>query len=164
MLSTAMIAALNTQIKHEFFSSHLYLAMAAHCETLNLRGFAHWMEMQALEERGHGMKIYAYLNSNGARVTLSAIDQPAADFGDPIAMFKKVVEHEKFITASIHKLYEQAGNEKDYRTQVMLHWFIDEQQEEEENAQEILAKIEAVEGKMSSVLWIDKELKKRAGE
>lgn len=164
MLSAAMVASLNTQIKHELYSSHLYLSMAAYCESLNLRGFAHWMELQAEEEREHGMKLYEYLNSNSARVALSAIDQPPAEFGDPIELFKKVLAHEQFITAQIHKLYEQATAEKDYRTQVMLHWFISEQQEEEENAAEILAKIEAVEGKMSSVLWIDKELKKRAGE
>jgi ferritin len=164
MLSAAIVTSLNTQIKHELYSSHLYLAMAAYCETLNLRGVAHWMELQAEEEREHALKLYEYLNSNGARVALSAIDQPPADYGDPVTLFKKVLEHEKFITAQIHKLYEQAGAEKDYRTQVMLHWFISEQQEEEETAAEILARVEAVEGKMSSMLWIDKELKKRAGK
>jgi ferritin len=36
-----------------------------------------------------------------------------------------------------------------------------EQMEEEKNAMDILQRIEIVEERMSAILWIDKELKKR---
>lgn len=162
MISAKMVVALNSQIKHELYSSHLYLAMSAYCDRQNLKGFAHWMRMQADEERGHAMKIYDYLLQLSQTVKLEAIDQPPTEFGSPKQVFQQVLDHERKVTALIHGLYEQAVGEKDYRTQIMLQWFVTEQIEEEENAEEILTKIEQVEEKISSVLWIDKELKKRS--
>jgi ferritin len=161
MISPAMVAALNEQIKHEYYSSYLYLAMSAYSDQQNLKGFAHWMRIQADEERGHAMKFYDYLLSLGLRVELKAIEQPPLEFGSPRAMFQQVLAHERMITGLIHTLYEHAHAEKDYRTQIMLQWFVSEQIEEEANAAEILSRIEQVEERMSAVLWIDKELKKR---
>jgi ferritin len=163
MISPAMIAALNEQIKHEYFSSYLYLAMSAYCEEQNLSGFAHWMRIQADEERGHAMKLFDYIQSLGVRVELKSIEQPPREFGSPRELFQKVLAHERMITSRIHALYEQARAEKDYRTEIMLQWFISEQVEEEKNALDILTRIEQVEERMSAVLWIDKELKKRGG-
>ncbi|HEY3297005.1 MAG TPA: ferritin [bacterium] len=162
MISENMIGALNSQIKHELYSSQLYLAMSAFCDRQNLKGFAHWMRVQADEERGHGLKFFDYLLQLGVPVRLEAVDQPPIDFGTPKQIFVAVLEHERMITSKIHGLYEQALAEKDYRTQVMLQWFVNEQIEEEEQAMEILTKIEQVDERMSSILWIDKELKKRA--
>jgi ferritin len=161
MITPNMVAAINDQIKHELYSSYLYLAMSAYCETQNLKGFAHWMKLQADEERGHAMKFYEYLLSLGATVEFKALEQPPMDFGSPKQLFEKVLGHERMITGRIHQLYEQAVADKDYRSQIMLQWFINEQIEEEANAQEILSRIELVEERMSAVLWIDKELKKR---
>jgi ferritin len=161
MITPKMVAELNEQIKHELYSSYLYLSMSAYCESINLKGFAHWMKLQSEEERGHAMKFYDYLLELGERVSLAALEQPPKDFGGAREIFKRVLEHERFITGRIHGLYELALQEKDYRTQLMLQWFISEQVEEEANAMEILARIEMVEEKISAVLWIDKELKKR---
>jgi ferritin len=162
MISENMVGALNDQIKHELYSSHLYLAMSAYCDRQNLKGFAHWLRLQADEERGHAMKFFDYLLQLGATVKLEAIEQPAMDYGTPKKMIEQVLAHERKVTGLINGLYEQALADKDYRTQIMLQWFITEQVEEEQNAIEILAKIELVEERMSSILWIDKELKKRA--
>jgi len=156
MISETMIAVLNTQIKHELYSSHLYLAMSAYCDRLNLKGFAHWMRLQADEERGHALKFYDYLLQLAVPVKLEAIDQPPVDYGTPKNVFVQVLEHERKVTALIHGLYERALSEKDYRTQIMLQWFVNEQIEEEEQAMEILTKIEQVDERMSSILWIDK--------
>ncbi|RPH95884.1 ferritin [candidate division KSB1 bacterium] len=161
MLSKNMVMALNSQVKHELYSSYLYLSMSAYSDSQNLKGFAHWLRLQADEEREHGLKIFDYLLANGAKAVLEPIEQPPVEFGSPKALFQKVLEHEQKVTALIHKLYEQAMAEKDYRTQIMLQWFVTEQMVEEENAQEILSKIEAVEEKMNAIMWIDKELKKR---
>jgi ferritin len=162
MISANMVDALNSQIKHELYSGHLYLAMSAYCDRQNLKGFAHWLRIQADEERTHAMKFYDYLLQLAATVKLEAIEQPPVDYGTPKQMMQQVLDHERKVTGLIHGLYEKATAEKDYRTQIMLQWFVNEQIEEEEQAAEILTRIEQVEERMSAILWIDKELKKRS--
>jgi len=53
MLSKKMQEALNSQINAEYHSSYLYLAMAAYCERLNLKGFGNWFRVQVQEEMVH---------------------------------------------------------------------------------------------------------------
>ncbi|MBP1657773.1 MAG: Ferroxidase, partial [Bacteroidetes bacterium] len=62
MLSKSMQDAINEQIKNEIQSAYLYLAMAQHCESVNLPGFAHWLTQQWNEELSHAMKFAAYVN------------------------------------------------------------------------------------------------------
>ena len=50
MLSPKLQDALNRQINAEFYSSYLYLSMAAYFEDEDLKGMAHWMRIQAAEE------------------------------------------------------------------------------------------------------------------
>ncbi len=57
MLSEKMQAALNTQINKEIYSAYLYLSMAAHCESISLKGFASWMTIQVQEELSHAQKF-----------------------------------------------------------------------------------------------------------
>ena len=58
----------------------------------------------------------------------------------------------------INNCYEVALSEKDHATAVMLHWFIEEQVEEESNVQTILDKIALVGEKSKSLYLLDKEL------
>ena len=153
--------ALNEQINKEFFSSYLYLSMAAYFEDKNLTGFAHWMQLQADEEREHAMKFYKYILDSGGRVQLKAIDAPATDWKSNLEVAEQVAEHEAKVTASIHHLYELALNEKDYAAQVMLQWFITEQVEEEKNATELVAKLRLIEERGTAVLMLDHRLSKR---
>ena len=48
MLSEKMTAELNKQIQYELYSGHLYLAMAAYCDSNDLGGFANF-EISLLE-------------------------------------------------------------------------------------------------------------------
>ncbi|HEY9529453.1 MAG TPA: ferritin [Anaerolineales bacterium] len=153
--------ALNEQINKEFFSSYLYLSMAAYFEDKNLTGFAHWMQLQADEEREHAMKFYKYILDSGGRVQLKAIDAPATEWKSNLEVAEQVAEHEAKVTASIHHLYELALNEKDYAAQVMLQWFITEQVEEEKNATELVAKLRLIEERGTAVLMLDHRLSKR---
>ena len=155
--------ALNEQINKEFFSSYLYLSMAAYFEDKNLTGFAHWMQLQADEEREHAMKFYKYILDSGGRVQLKAIDAPATEWKSNLEVAEQVAEHEAKVTASIHHLYELALNEKDYAAQVMLQWFITEQVEEEKNATELVAKLRLIEERGTAVLMLDHRLSKRGG-
>jgi ferritin len=164
MISKAMQDAINEQINKEQFSSYLYLAMAAYFEEKNLPGFAKWMHVQADEEHQHAMKLYDHLVDRGGRVTLKAIAAPEGDWASPQAAFEAVLAHEQKVTKSIHDLYEVALKEKDYPAQSMLHWFIDEQVEEEKNATEVLENLKRIEAHDSAVLMLDHRLGKRGGE
>ena len=61
MLSPDLENAMNTQIKSELYSSHLYLAMSAYCEEQGLPGFAHWFKLQSDEEREHALKFVRHV-------------------------------------------------------------------------------------------------------
>jgi ferritin len=75
-----MLDALNEQINAELYSAYLYQAMAAHFAAGNLKGFAHWMDLQAKEEQAHARKMYEFLLDRGGRVTLKAIAAPPAEW------------------------------------------------------------------------------------
>jgi len=163
MLKNTIENALNEQIDNEMSSAHLYLSMAAHFEHEKLPGFANWLKMQSREEFGHGMRLFDYILSRGGRVVLGGIDSPPAQFGTPTEAFEKILEHERHVTESIHQLYELSLQERDYPTQTHLHWFINEQVEEEKSAEDILDRLRSIEG--SDLLFLlDKELASRAEE
>jgi len=161
MISKAVEDAINEQIKKEFYSSYLYLSMAAHFEAHNLPGFAHWMRVQVKEEQTHGMKFFDYLHDRGGAVKLQAIDQPPTEWKSSLELFNQVLEHEQQVTASIYQLYEVSTKENDYATQVMLQWFITEQVEEEKNATQIIEDLKLIDAHGTAVLMLDKQLGKR---
>jgi ferritin len=161
MLHGRVESAINEQIKNELYSGYLYLAMAAHAESANLPGFGNWLRKQAEEELSHAMKLYAYVNERGGRVVLQQIDQPPVEFESPLKMFEQVYEHEQKVTALIHGLYEVATEAKDYATQSLLKWFIDEQVEEEANASLIVEQLKMAGGKGQALLMMDRSLAQR---
>jgi len=164
MLSEKMQAALNSQIKAELDSAYLYLSMAAHFEAVNLGGFAKWMRLQAKEEQGHAMRIFDFVVERGGRVVLEAVDKPQTDFGRPVEVFQQVLEHERKVTGLIHDLYAMAQSEKDYASQVMLHWFIEEQVEEESTAEGIVERLRLAGDAGAALLLLDRELGARSDD
>lgn len=163
MLTKKVEKALNDQIKHELYSSYLYLSMATYCAEINLPGFEQWMRVQSDEERGHGMKFYHYIHGQNGRVQLQPIDQPPATFNSPLDLFNAVLAHEKKVTGLITRLYELALAEKDYPTQIMLQWFINEQVEEEGNVSAIIEKIKMIGSQGPALIMLDRELGMRKG-
>jgi ferritin len=161
MIQDKMNRLLNDQIGEETFSGYLYLAMAAWFESRTLKGFAHWMKVQAREELAHAMKFFNYLCEAGGKVELSTIAAPKKEWPSPLAVFEESLAHEKHITARIYGLLEAANAEKDYATASMLQWFVNEQVEEESNASEILEKLKMIGESKGGLLYQDKELRKR---
>lgn len=163
MISPSLTDALNDQLKHELYSSYLYLAMSAYCDAQNLPGFAHWMRLQADEEREHAMKFFEFIQDRGARVALQALPQPPHDFGSPLGVFEQVLAHEQEITSLIDQLYRKAAAEQDHPTQVFLEWFISEQVEEEKTASQILETLRMAGDSKVALLMVDRELGSRSG-
>ncbi len=161
MIGQKMQDAMNEQINKEFYSSYLYLSMAAYFETKNLPGFANWMRVQAEEEREHGIKFFDFIHERGGRVCLTGIDAPKIEWSSSLEVAEEVAAHEAKVTASIYSLYELALQEKDYPAQIMLQWFTNEQVEEEKNADEIVAALKLIEDRGTAVLMLDHQLAKR---
>ena len=161
MLNERMEEALNEQLNKEMYSSYLYLAMSAYSSSVGLPGFAHWFKVQVEEENIHAMKIFNYINDQGGRVKLKEIKEPPLEFGTAMDMFQQTLKHEQFITRSIHELVSLANAEKDEYTASFLQWYVKEQEEEEENDNEIIGKLEGKELNEYVVFSVDAELAKR---
>ena len=76
-------------------------------------------------------------------------------------LFQHVLEHEKGVTRSIHEIMAQAIEEKDYATQILAQWYVDEQVEEEKNDMEILQAIDLVGNSPQGLYLLNVELGKR---
>ncbi|MBU8869556.1 MAG: ferritin [Gemmatimonadales bacterium] len=161
MLSPKLETALNKQINEEYYSSYLYLAMAAYLEDMNLDGCAHWMRMQALEEYQHGMKLFDYLVDRGSRVELQAIQAPPKEWNSPVAAFQASLEHEQYMTGNINALADLAIAEKDHATNNIMQWYIAEQVEEEASVDNILKKLAMMGDTGPGLFMMDRELKSR---
>jgi ferritin len=158
MLSKALHNGFNDQIQKELYSSYLYLAMAAHFESVNLPGFASWMKKQADEERSHGMRLWEHVYDRGGKVELKAIEQPPTAFGKPLEVFQQVLEHEQKVTASINALYALALKDNDVAAQIWLQWFVNEQVEEEKNASELVEQLKMSGDQGFAALFMDRHV------
>lgn len=164
MMTKKVEEALNQQVQEEMYSAYLYLAMAAFACKENFFGFAHWMKLQSQEEWSHAMKIYNYLLERDGKVRLAEIKKPPHDFKSIRNMIELTLNHEQKVTEQIYRLYELAGKEKDYATQVMLQWFVNEQVEEEATVKAIVEKTRMIPDQSSAILFLDKSLLKRGQE
>ena len=160
-ISDAMVAAINDQIKAEFDSAYIYLAMSAYFEDSGFAGMAHWMKKQYKEEVEHAEKFIDYLYERGARVIVPEIAKPKESYADALEVFKTAYNHEQYVTSRIYKLVDQASAEKDYATLSMLKWYVDEQMEEEDNTGSIVSKLEFLGSDRHGTYIVDRELAAR---
>jgi ferritin len=134
----------NRQIEREGYSSNLYLAMASWAENNGLPGIAGWLYAQAEEERVHFLKFIRYINERGGTAILPAFKKPPVSFKTTEDLFKEVLKHEEFITASINEIVHATLQEKDYNTHNFLQWFVTEQVEEEASVRTVIDKLKLV--------------------
>lgn len=153
---------LNDQINKEFYSAYLYLDMSNYFERRGLNGFANWYMIQAQEERDHAMLFYRYMLNNDCTVTLDAIAKPDKVFKKDMDVLKAGLEHEEYVTESIHTIYDAAYKVKDFRTMQFLDWFVKEQGEEETNARDMITKMELFGSDARSLYMLNQELAARA--
>lgn len=161
MINEVVEKKLNDQINEEISSAYIYLSMASYFESLNLKGFANWMNVQVKEEMTHAEKFINYINSRGGRVQLKAIPAPAFEWKSPEDAFMVALKHENHITKCINDIYNIATEHKDHATKTFLQWFINEQVEEEQNANDIVCKLKLVNNTPAGLFMVDAELAKR---
>ena len=153
-----MQEALNNQMNAELYSSYLYLSMAAYYQSIDLKGFAHWMHCQAKEELFHGIKFYNYINERGGRAIMKPIEGPETAWDSPSAPFDQAYQHEQKVTGMINDLVDLAIEEKDHATNNFLQWFVKEQVEEEASASEVVQKLKLTGGQGNGLFMLDQEL------
>jgi len=162
MLSQKIVDRTNLQIEREIYSAYLYMAMSATMTDSGYLGVAKWLMTQYHEEMFHAMKLFAYLQDRGASPVVPKIDMPVVKAATVKGIFEATLEHEQFVTASIRELLELALAEKDYATENLLRWYVDEQIEEEKNATEILQKLELMGDGKQGLYMLNMELGTRA--
>lgn len=152
---------INDQINKELYSAYLYMQFADYYKEEGLEGYANWYEIQAQEERDHALIFRKYLHENGEHVKLLAIDQPDKKFSNYLEPLEAGLEHEKYVTSLINDIYAAAEAVKDYRAMKFLDWFIEEQQEEEDNAETMIQKMKLFGGDSKGLYDLDQEQKAR---
>lgn len=159
MISDKLQKAINDQIAAEMWSSNLYLQMSFFLKHEGWDGSANWMAHQAEEERGHALKMAAYLLGRGGAAGVQAAEAVPQSWTSVLEVFENTYSHECKVSALINGIVAAAIEEKDYATENFFRGFVDEQVEEEENAAAIVDRLRKA-GK-EGLLYVDAELGKR---
>jgi len=161
MITKKMESAFNEQVNAEFWSAYLYLSMSAHFSSAGFPGVANWMRIQAKEESTHAAKFFDYILERDGAAILKPIAAVENKWESPMSAFEDVLKHEQKVTSLINNLMHVAVEEKDFASQSLLKWFIDEQVEEEANVKAILDSLRMVQGNGNGMYMIDRELATR---
>jgi ferritin len=162
MITQKVADRIHLQINREMYSAYLYMAMSAKMTEIGYEGVGKWLMTQFHEEMFHAMKFYNYLIDQGASPNLGQLDKPVVKAKTVKEIFEATLEHEKFVTASIRELLELALAEKDYATENLVRWYVDEQVEEEQNVVDILQTIEMMGDGKQGVFMLNVQLGKRS--
>jgi len=137
----AVVSELQRQFNQELAAAHAYQALSLWCAVQNLRGFAEFFGKQAGEEREHAEKITDHLLDRGVPPVLTELPKPRQDFAKLSEVAAQAFAMEQANTKGIHAVYEAALAAKDYPAQVLMHWFINEQVEEEAWCAELIDRV-----------------------
>ncbi len=163
MLNAKMEAALNKQVNAELWSAYLYLSMSYDMNDKGFSGTASWFAKQAEEEFEHATKFMEFIGDMDGKVKLMPISEVRQEWNSLKDAFEDTLMHEKKVTTMIHYLMDLAIELKDYASQSMLRWFVDEQVEEENTARTYLSALEKIEKDPAAMYLFDKKLGHREG-
>ena len=161
MIPDKITKAFNEQIMHEFYSSYLYLSMAAWFETEGHEGMGRYMRVQSIEEMSHAMKFFDHILERGGEPELLAIEKPQVKWDSPLAAFENALAHEQFISGLINDLMTLSIAENDHASRTMLQYFVDEQVEEEDTASKSVYRVKMVGDGGQGLLMLDREFGSR---
>jgi ferritin len=155
MPAPAFVDALNEQIAHEFAASQQYVAVAVYYDGETLPRLAQFFYAQALEERGHALKMVQYLMDQDAEVVIPAVAAPKNGFKDIVEPVQVSLEQEKKVTEQIANLARIARETGDYQSEQFMQWFLKEQVEEVSSMSDLLT---TVKRSQANPLWVEEFL------
>jgi ferritin len=139
MASERFVAALTEQIAREFAAAHQYVAIGNYYAAETFPQLSGFFYSQAEEEREHAMKMVNYLIDCGVQPDIGGVESPKGSFGDHVEPIRLALEQERQVTIKISELFEIARETRDFASEQFLHWFIEEQVEEEAAMGDLLA-------------------------
>jgi ferritin len=142
-LPAAVLTELNRQLNHELSAAHAYQGLSIWCAARNFTGFAAFFAKQAGEEREHAEKLIDHVLDRGATPDLAALPAPRNDLGSLLDVALQAQAMEEANTRGINAVFEAALAAKDYPAQVLMHWFINEQVEEEAWCAEMVDRVKS---------------------
>jgi ferritin len=141
-IPTGVLTELNRQLNQEISAAHSYKALSFWCEEQNLKGFARYFHKQADEELTHSNKIAAHLIARRVLPEVGAVPAPRCSFKSLLDASLHAQAMEQTNTKGVNAVYEAALAAKDYPAQVLMHWFINEQVEEEDWSSEMVERVQ----------------------
>jgi ferritin len=138
-----VIEELNRQFNLELAAARSYLALSIWCDVRNFKGFGKYFVEQAGEERAHAERMMKHLTDRGETPVVTALPAPKQDFKTLLEAAQQAQTQEHANTLGINAVYEAAVAAKDYPAQVLMHWFINEQVEEEDWSTEMVERVQA---------------------
>ena len=140
-LAPTVVQEMNRQLNHELSAAHAYQALSIWCAVRNFTGFASFFATQAGEEREHAEKMINHLIDRGVSPELTALPAPRTDLNSLLDVAFRAQTMEEANSRGINAVYEAALAAKDYPVQVLMHWFINEQVEEEAWCDEMVDRV-----------------------
>lgn len=137
-----VVEELNRQFNLELAAAHAYFALSVWCDVRNLKGFGQYFVKLAGEERAHAERILKHLTDRGVTAKVAAVPEPKQEFRTLLEAAHQAQELEHANTQGINAVYEAALAAKDYPAQVLMHWFINEQVEEEDWSTEMVERVQ----------------------
>ncbi|GHU19394.1 hypothetical protein FACS189472_09110 [Alphaproteobacteria bacterium] len=153
--------ALNKQITAEMTSSYTFLSMANVFSDMGLVGCSKWAMLQARDRLERSMRIYSHMRSRNGKVRFLQIQPPKQDWRAPLHIFEEIVRMEQGVSSAIMLLYDYALGDKDFQSQTLLMWFIEDQIGKESLAEELLNRFRKMQTTDLGVFMFDEEVNNR---
>ena len=154
-ISEELEKRINTHIELEENSSRLYRAMGEWLEYNGWFNAAKLWKKYAEEEMTHCKKFYEYLQDRDAMPITPSVESQPSTFDS----MKKIVEdsykHEIEVSKELNKTAAMALKEGDLTLFGFLHWFIQEQIEEEAKIKTFLDRITVLEDTSTSLYFME---------
>ncbi len=131
------------QVAHELTAHQTYMGISLYFTRESLNGWAKFFHEQAVEEAGHGWKIINYLIDNDVEFALPQVRGAATTYKSAREAVEVAQASERRVTQQFEVLANVAREAKDNRTLQFLHWFIEEQVEEERTMAALLDLIDS---------------------
>lgn len=141
-IAPKVVEELNRQFNYELSAAHAYTALSVWSDVRNLKGFAAFFAKQAAEEREHAGKVIRHLIDRDLTPEVAALPAPKQEFRTLLEVAQQALAMEQANTQGINAVYEAALAAKDYPAQVLMHWFINEQVEEESWCAEMIDRVQ----------------------